>query len=223
MGLSHSPSIVTNGLVLCLDASNIKSYPGSGNNVYDLTNNASNITFYNTAVISEGAFDFTALNTDGLSIAGSDYEGLTDFTMECLFKISGTHQNYDGALMSSGNWNGAHWALSVIQNNSGIRTRNPGITWSFAFSVGSWYHVIYRRSGTTLSCFINGIKQADQTSASNIPLTSDATNTAIGRETYAGGYFNLNGKIATCRIYNRALSDSEAIQNFVALRGRYGL
>ena len=223
MGTAYNASVVTDGLVLCLDAANKKSYPGTGNNVYNLTGNSLNITFYNTAAISEGAFDFTALDTDGLTIAGNDYEGLNDFTMECLFKINGTHLHYDGALMTSGNWNSSHWSLSVIQDNSGIRTRNPALTWIYAFSVGSWYHVIYRRSGTTLSCFINGIKQADQTSASNIPLTSDATNTAIGRETYAGGYFNLNGKIATCRIYNRALSDSEAKQNFNALRGRYGI
>ena len=44
MGLSHSPKIVTNGLVLCLDAANPKSYPGSGTAWTDLSGNARNAT-----------------------------------------------------------------------------------------------------------------------------------------------------------------------------------
>ncbi len=36
MGLIHSPSIVTDGLVLCLDAANSRSYPGTGATWTDL-------------------------------------------------------------------------------------------------------------------------------------------------------------------------------------------
>ena len=45
MGLSHSPNIVTDGLVLCLDAANRRSYPGSGNSWLDLSGNGNNGTF----------------------------------------------------------------------------------------------------------------------------------------------------------------------------------
>jgi len=224
MGINYSPKIVTDGLVLALDAANPKSYPGSGNNVSDLSQYASNITFYNTALITEKSFDFTPLNTDGLTIASTNYSNiLNDFTMEVLVKINGTHQNYDGALLSSGNWNSSHWAFSVVQNNSSIRTRNPSITHSFSFQVGSWYNIVYRRVGSTINFFVNGLKSQNYSSSSNIPLTSDATNTSIGRETYLGGYFNFNGKISTAKIYNRGLSDNEIKQNFNALRGRYGV
>jgi hypothetical protein len=37
MGLAHSPRIVTDGLVVALDAGNTKSYPGSGSTLYDLS------------------------------------------------------------------------------------------------------------------------------------------------------------------------------------------
>ena len=47
MALSHSPSIVLDGLVLCLDAGNPKSYPGSGTNVSDLSGNGNNGTLVN--------------------------------------------------------------------------------------------------------------------------------------------------------------------------------
>ena len=36
MSLNHSPAIVTDGLVLCLDAANSRSYPGTGDNFTDL-------------------------------------------------------------------------------------------------------------------------------------------------------------------------------------------
>jgi hypothetical protein len=224
MSLGHGASVVRDGLVLHLDAANVKSYPGSGNNAFDVSKYASGITFYNTPSITEKSFDFTALNTDGLTIASTNYSGiLNNFTMEALVKINGTHQNYDGALLSSGNWNTTHWAFSIIQNNSGIRTRSPAITHSFAFQIGIWYHVVYRRVSTTINFFINGAKSSNYSSTNNIPLASDATNTAVGRETYAGGYFNFNGKIANAKIYNTGLTDEEVLRNFEALRGRYGI
>lgn len=223
MSINYNPKIVTDGLVLYLDAANPKSYPGTGTNVYDLVNYASNITFYNTPVITETSFDFTTLDTDGLSIASTDYEGLTDFTMECLFKLNGTHLHYDGSLMSSGNWNSSHWSFSVNQNNTAVVTRNPSITHSYSFTTGLWYSGVYRRSGTTINFFINNVKSSDYSSSNNIPLTSDATNTSIGRETYASGYFNLNGKISIAKIYNRSLTDLEVSQNFNTIRKRFGI
>ena len=47
MALSHSPRIVTNGLVLALDAANIKSYPGSGTTWTDLSGIGNNGTLTN--------------------------------------------------------------------------------------------------------------------------------------------------------------------------------
>lgn len=55
MGLSHSPRIVTDGLVLCLDAANRKSYPGSGNTWFDLSGFNQNFTLYNTPVFSNSS------------------------------------------------------------------------------------------------------------------------------------------------------------------------
>ena len=45
----------------------------------------------------------------------------------------------------------------------------------------------------------------------------------IGRETYAGGYFNLNGKIKNVKVYNRPLSNSEITKNYRALMSRVGV
>ena len=42
MAFSHSPKIVTDGLVLSLDAGNVKSYPGTGATWFDKSGNNSN-------------------------------------------------------------------------------------------------------------------------------------------------------------------------------------
>ena len=47
MGTSYNPRIVTNGLVLCLDAANKRSYPGAGTTWTDLSHNPTNLTLYN--------------------------------------------------------------------------------------------------------------------------------------------------------------------------------
>ena len=54
MALSHSPSIVTNGLVLCLDAANSKSYPGSGTTWTDLSGRGNNGTLVNGVGYNSG-------------------------------------------------------------------------------------------------------------------------------------------------------------------------
>jgi hypothetical protein len=232
MATAYNPSIVTDGLVLYLDASNSKCYSGSGNNVTDLSGNnlTSNITFYNTPVITENSFDFTALNTDGISIASNNFTNLSNFTMECVFKVNGTHLNYSGAFISSGNWNTSHWSFGLNQANTGIytRLRTSGAaigdkTWSYSFSNNIWYFASYRVKNNIASMFIDGIQHNSEFDLDPLlfPLPSDASNIAIGRETYANGYFNLNGKIAAIRVYNRNLSDEEIQKNYNVGRLRF--
>ena len=212
------------GLVLSLDSSSPASYPGTGTSIYDLTNLNTNITSYDpNVIISNSAFDFTASNTDGLSVQNNNFSNLKDFTMECVFNLNGAHLHYDGALISSGDWNNSHWSLGINQTNTAVKTRKPYTTTAYAFSLNSWYHIYFTRSSTKLTIFINGSKIIEYTSNDSIPLVSGWNNTAVGRETYANGYFNLNGKISVVKIYNRALSIDEMTQNFNTLRNRYGI
>lgn len=223
MSIIYNSNPVLEGLKLNIDAANPKSYPGSGNTVYDMSLQKNTITFINPPVISENSFDFTALDTDGLNVSNINFSDLYNFTLECVFKVNGTHLNYNGTLLSSGNWNSKHWSLAVNQNNTAISTRNPSITYSYSFLLNTWYHVVYRRISDTINFFVNGTISPNYVYTSYIPLQSDATNTTIGRETYANGYFNLNGKIALAKIYDKGLSTSEVIQNFNSIRGRYNI
>ena len=60
MGLAHSPSLVMNGLTLCLDAGNAKSYPGTGTTITDLVG-SNNFTLQNPSYYS---YDGTSMSLD---------------------------------------------------------------------------------------------------------------------------------------------------------------
>ena len=75
MGLAHSPSIITQNLVLCLDAGNIKSYPGSGTTWTDVIG-GDNGTLTNGPTYSNGNIVFDGVNdivssVSNLTLGGS--------------------------------------------------------------------------------------------------------------------------------------------------------
>jgi hypothetical protein len=94
MGLSHSPSIATNGLVLCLDAANRKSYPGSGTTWTDLSGNGNNGTLTNGPTYSSangGSLSFDGTN-DVVNSTTSiiDRADGQEITVSCWIKPSRT-------------------------------------------------------------------------------------------------------------------------------------
>lgn len=198
----------------------------NGTNFLDLSNNKYAMTDLGgtTVVKSGGNSYFNVVGyAAGISVPNQSFKGLYDLTMECVFKSTNTHTNYTGSFMSSGDWNNVHWAFGVAQGNNQIQLRRPFLSWNYTVNLNTWYHVVWRRSGTTNTVYVNNVSQGDQTDSTDIALVSNATNTAIGRETYAGGYFGLEGHIGVAKIYNRALSNLELSQNFNAIRGRFGL
>jgi hypothetical protein len=66
--LAHSPSIVMNNLVLCLDAGNSKSYPGSGTTWYNLIPGGVNGTLTNGPTYSSANGGVIVL--DGVNDSG---------------------------------------------------------------------------------------------------------------------------------------------------------
>ena len=72
MAFYHNPQIVTDSLILYVDAGNTKSYPGSGTTWYDLTKNGRDFTLVNTPTyetINGGSFEMLAANTEYAEIS----------------------------------------------------------------------------------------------------------------------------------------------------------
>ena len=223
MALAHSPRIVTDGLVLALDAGNTKSYPGSGTAWTDLTGRGNNGTLTSGPTYSSadgGSIVFDGSN-DYVQCTGS--LTVTAATFVTWIKRNGNQGTYDGILFSRGtnttgmnfytsNQLGYHWNDSSSTYNWSSGLTVPNLTWCMiAVSVTN-------TSATAYLCQTSGI-----TSATNIVNhSSSVLNDIKLAQDDAGGRF-FNGNISIAMIYNKALTAGEIRQNFNATRARYSI
>ncbi len=189
----------------------------------DISGNNNNGTVINGAIFVDGllqlgrAVQFDNID-DGVNIANQNFTSLTSYTMCSWIYPKGNHKNYTGTIISSGNWNFNHWAFGVSQNNTSLQTRRAdgsgSPTWSYSFPLNVWSHVCITRAGNSIVPYVDGKAIASAYAGVTGNLVSDATNTTIGRETYAGGYFDFNGIIDDVRIYSSALSQAQVQRRY---------
>ena len=223
MGVGYNPKIVTNGLALCLDAGNTKSYPRSGTAWTDLSGNGRNGTLTNGPTYSSdvgGSIVFDGTD-DFVQCSGS--LTVTAATFVCWIRRNGSQGTYDGILFSRGTsvtgmlfytsdqlgytWNNA---IDTYTWNSGLTV--PDLTWCMvAVSVTSTAATAYLGQASGITTATNTVSHTS-TVLDDIKLAFDDATIR---------YFT--GNIAIAQLYNRALSAAEIQQNFNATRGRYGI
>lgn len=226
MALAHSPRIVTDGLVLCLDAANAKSYPGTGTTWTDLSKN--NIV----GTINGPVFDSS--NKGGFVFDGTD-----DW---CSINISG--KNVNVALGTTICTFLYRTSTSTGQKNI-ISTRSGGgggslYIGSASNQIFSYYNNL-STAGYVASSFPNNnflyiiVRLNDDGSITHISIGNNiySVNTSPIRTGFSSGNNNLlrfssdleyfQGSMFAYHHYNKALSEEEIRQNFNALRGRYGI
>ena len=227
MALVHGiKPIVTSGLVLCLDAGNRKSYPGTGTAWTDLSGNGNNGTLnngvgYNSA--NGGSLVFDGSN-DFVEVTGSITTSTCTFV--AWIYMNGGQGYYDGIIFSrSTNTVGMHFSGSNNIANRVAYTWNTQATvdWNSGLSIPNitWCMIavsISPNSATAYLCQSSGIT----TSTNNTTHTASTLDAImIGRDTFSTRY--MTGNIGIAQIYNRALTAAEVAQNYNALKGRYGL
>ena len=89
MGLFHSPRIVTDGLVMALDAANTKSYPGTGTTWFDISGNSNNATLNSVTHKSDngGVFETAGALTSYIDNNTINLTS-TNFTVFCASRYS---------------------------------------------------------------------------------------------------------------------------------------
>ena len=220
MSASGGPDLVTNGLVLCLDAADKQSYSGSGTIWRDLagSNNGTltNGPTYNSAnggsIIFDGADDF-------VQCLGSIT--VTAATFVTWIRRNGNQGTYDGILFSRGtNTTGMSFFSS---NQLGYTWNDAGNTygWSSGLTIPdlTWCMVVISVTSTAATAYLcesNRITSATNTVSHASSLLDDIK---IGIDEYENRCFT--GNIATAMIYNRALSANEILQNYKSLKGRF--
>jgi len=240
-GTSH-PSIVTDGLVLNLDAANQSSYPGSGTTWTDLTGNGNDGTLQNG--VGFNAADGGSLSFDGaddyVNCGNSSTVNLSSsFTSSCWFRVSNSAPNttdskgliakYTGfggnnrsqMLSFAGNNN----SVTFIVSSDGTNTASTAKSISYSsISRETWYYLtgVFTAS-QKMELFLNGLLVTSDTTTLSQVFSSSTEPLAIGRQAIAQNGFAFKGNIAQVSIYNRALTAAEVLQNYNALKGRFGL
>lgn len=224
MGTKYNPRIVTNGLAVYLDAGNTRSYPGSGNTWYNLITSSIGGTMVGVgySTFNNGYFNFTG--SQYMTFASTPPVGQSTLSstveifayrnatsgFEVMFGGGNTATNlayYLGQRANSSNLMNAYY-----NNDLDASTPTTNVSWNHyvaTYDYGTGRRATYY-NGTLLAQNVSGVTN---TSASVFMI--GAFN-LLGSPTY-----HFNGRIAYVKIYNRALTAQEVLQNYNATKSRY--
>jgi hypothetical protein len=232
MATEYSPQISTNGLVLCLDAANPRSYVSGSTNWFNLANTTISGSLINGptyssanlgSIVFDGTNDWINLGTNNSHIFTSSYSisiwlknttttSTNEFIIICgVGTLNGGQLNYAIRKISSS----YIWYLSDGTNvyefvsNATLNTLPTNIVFNMD-------------SNGSVSIYVNGVLDKSSTSFySNYVGTRNQL--AISGIVNGGGASFFSGTIYQTLMYNKSLTVSEITQNFNALRGRYGI
>lgn len=227
-------SIITDGLVLCLDAANPKSII-SGSTVWnDISRSGNNgiLTngpLYNSSnggsIVFDGVDDFINLSSPkNLDL------GTNNFTISVWLYLFGLPS---GESYPNGYWvfgTGPQLSATDTQIFIGanrlhfdLNTDNGGpIDVNHGFIINNWYNIVISRIGNTFNAYKNGVLLQTATSVSS---AVNGYNWAIGKPeplpSGTIGYFY--GKLQNFLVYNnKGLTTNEVLQNYNITKSRFG-
>lgn len=240
--IAYTGNIVTNGLVLNLDAGKVDSYPRSGTVWRDISGNnfsgslingptfssanAGNIAFDGSndyvEISNVGIINFTPLNSFTLTVWANitDIPGSQDNRTATVFG-RGTTANSFGIGMNVTVASGSQWYVGSRGSADASLTATL-----FPYTYGTIESITFTYTPTSQSIYKNGSLVATQavpagvsgTFFDDLPYVMSFLRAVVG-----GNSARFAGSVYHASIYNRALSATEVSQNFNALRGRYGI
>ena len=138
--------------------------------------------------------------------------------------------------------NGGYWGLGGGLSNNGINGYTSvanKIGWDLwgqttfhtgvDYPLNQWVNVCWVKTSTsfttsTLKIYINGVDTPLSTTIrNNSSLVNVISGITLGRLSDSTALYYAPGNISNTQIYNRVISAAEVLQNFNALRGRYGI
>jgi hypothetical protein len=216
-----SPPIVTNGLVLHLDAANMKSYPRSGNTWFDMSGNSNNGTLTNGPTYTSangGAIVFDGVN-DYATFGNTPLGYTSDVTVSVWFMLITYANIYNYIASKYGG--GTGWILNGTNNVLRVDGRAGGayriVESTVPINLNQWYYFTFTKQNTIWSIYANGVFSTSQNFVGDGSIFS--SNNLTISDSY--GPSSINGRVSTTQIYNRALSSQEVLQNYNALKSRF--
>ena len=222
MAVGYNPRVVTDGLVIALDAGNTKSYPGSGTTWKNIATEGS----FGDATLKTGSGRNTYSSNNGgyfsLPEAFIPNPGSSPFTT-FTYSVWCQTPNVAGyqSMIDQGNDN---FLFTVWNNQLRIYDPDPTVpTSNFTAVVDTWYNLVATHTHTGPVVFY-----VDGELVYTSPLSYSTSHT-FDNWSFGGGSIDNNntgnevwdGFISSISIYNRSLTAAEVKQNYDALKGRY--
>lgn len=219
IGNHNYSNIVTDGLVLNLDAGFVSSYPRNGTSWYDLSGNGydgdliNGPTFNSNGYLEfDGTDDYVTLGSSASSLV----QGKTEISMGLFFKLDtlGTLRGLLGTLNYGCNRN-----LGLTANNTQITFYNDN-TSCYSVGVGGvetgkWMYAVGTYDGTTTKVYLykdNTLSQSAGTGKSGPTNTFSSEFRVMG----PNHSYRTNGQCAFAFVYDKVLSEDEVLQNYYA-------
>lgn len=229
MAFNFSPKVATDGLILYLDAANSRSYPGTGTAWNDLSRIGSNGTLINGPTFSTANGGSIVLDgtNDFVNLGNSSALTSNTLTLDCWFNL-GTQNQVKYVVMKGTDTGFArdYGIVTTVGNNINwfFGNNNPqfvSLTSTVTVSQNVWTNVTATRNGSLSVLYMNGM--------ANVSSSYSFTQNDLGQQLYignltipnAGRYFQ--GSFSIVRLYNRALTTNEVLQNYNATKTRFGL
>jgi len=217
------------GLVMNLDAGNVSSYTGSTTTWKDLTLNASDVTLASSTFYPSygGYFSFDGTNSYGDFTA--NVSNATAVTVEMWANVANVGASNMNGMMFGFN----SYDVWTSNGHLGFNCGN-GVLYGINTSVfstfwGAWQHYVFvmytGNNYTSNKIYINGVQQSIgwQIAGSGWSAANAVFGTGIGRISgwrFADGY-KINMGLASFKIYNRELTQSEINNNYTAYRYKF--
>jgi len=244
---SDVSNVVTTDLLFYLDAGYLPSYPGVSIYWFNLavdgliSGSLTNGPTYDSANYGSIVFDGTNQYVD----CYNTIQSFSQITMDVWVKFSGLDYTYGTGnlqfFMSKGNPdssspNNGFWFAYDNRSNQNFFTYtcfgnsaggfagggNNFSSKSYTFTNNVWYNITATvNSSSQGRLYINGVQQGSSVTFSNLNMSDTGTNLIVGNATVSSYAYCLKGYMSQTKIYNRALSSAEVLQNYYAGMKRF--
>ena len=228
------PNIVTDGLVVYLDAGNTKSYPGSGTLWNDISGNGNNATLYNGPNYSSLFGGIIVFNGNYASVNVDNFiRNNTAYTISSFFYVNNIGAGSPYSVMTypiSNNTNDGFWQHIDIGDGTWLWRTEDNVAGEYGgtvsttpFSSKKWFCLTSVVKTNTIIYYLNGLLYTTIATVfnwSNLRLDGTAY---LYIPTGYGENYHMDGSVSNINLYNRELSSTEIFQNFNSQKSRFGL
>ncbi len=235
MGISAGPKITSDGLVLHIDPANNKSYSGSGVTIYNmvtggiagtLVNGPVSDVAYKKTFILDGTNDTIQMQLPSGIVTGSQISislwakwkstGTTTATIQTL--VDNQYQVADniGFFIQDRPDLGSVLEWSTQPNNA----VNRRVYSTQVVGDGSWHHIVGTNDGTFSRLYVDGYETGTAKTSAGIATTQDILCIGNWAYVYSSPRY-LNGSISNFKVYNKALSASEILNDYFSTKNRF--